>query len=79
MIDTQGLLSALMLDPMTIGGTGRTLLLLPLCLSISIVYKTLRLSDPSRVPIASIILWITIVIGMYAVGVAMWLLYLLFG
>lgn len=79
MIDPHALLATLFIDPMTITGTGRSLLLLPLCLSISIVYKTLRLSDASRVPVASLVLWITIVLGMYAVGVGMWLLYLLLG
>lgn len=79
MIELPALLATVFVDPMTVNGFGRTLLLLPLCLSISIVYKTLRASSLTRVPLDGFILWITIVLGMYAVGVAMWLLYLLFG
>jgi hypothetical protein len=79
MMDVPALLSTILIDPMTVNGFGRTLLLLPLCLSISIVYKTLRSSSLTRVPLDSFVLWITIVLGMYAVGVAMWLVYLLLG
>ena len=50
----------------------RAFLILPLCLSIAVVYKTLRVSDVRKVPLASIVLWITIVVAMYAVGVGLW-------
>ncbi len=53
-------------------------LLLPLCLSISIVYKTLRCRHLRDVPLAALVLWITIVAGMYAVGIGLWLVYRLF-
>ncbi len=50
----------------------RAFMILPLCLSIAVVYKTLRVSDLRKVPLASIVLWITIVISMYVVGVGLW-------
>ncbi len=50
----------------------RALMILPLCLSIAVVYKTLRVPDVRKVPLASIVLWITIVISMYVVGVGLW-------
>ena len=53
----------------------RLLLILPLCLSIAIVYKTTRCDKLREVPVAALVLWGTIVVGMYAVGVGLWLLY----
>ncbi|MCO6437360.1 MAG: hypothetical protein J5J06_09765 [Phycisphaerae bacterium] len=52
----------------------RLLLLFPLCLSIAIVYKTTRCEDLREVPAAAGVLWITIVAGMFAIGLALWLL-----
>ena len=53
----------------------RLLLILPLCLSIAIVYKTTRCENLREVPVAALVLWGTIVVGMYAVGVGVWLLF----
>lgn len=54
-------------------GSQRFLLMLPLCLSIAIVYKTIRCRNLREVPVAAAILWVTIVIGMFAVGAGLWL------
>jgi hypothetical protein len=54
-------------------GTQRFLLMLPLCLSIAVVYKTIRCSDLRDVPVAAAVLWVTIVVGMFAVGAGLWL------
>ena len=51
------------------------LLLLPLCLCISIVYKTTRCEDIRDIPTAVLKNWITIVIGMYVVGIALLVIY----
>jgi hypothetical protein len=61
----------------TLTGWQHMLMLVPLCLAISIVYKTLKCENLREVPIASIVLCITIVVGMYAVGVGLWAVYLL--
>ena len=58
-----------------ISGPQRQLLMLPLCLSIALVYKTTRCENLRDVPVAALVLWITIVLGMYAVGVGLWLLF----
>ena len=55
----------------------RALLMLPLCLSVAIVYKTTRCATVREIPLAALLLWITLVVGMYAVGVGVWLLYAL--
>ena len=61
-----------------IGGITRQLLLLPLCLSIAVVYKTTRCENDRDIPMATLALWLTIVFGMYAVAVALWLVFSLF-
>ena len=66
---------AFLLHPMTLGKTQEMLLLLPLCLAISVVYKTTKCSTLSEVPVAALVSWVTIVIGMYAVGAALLILY----
>ena len=55
-----------------ITGGQRFLLMLPLCLCIAIVYKTTRCESLREVPVASLVLWGTIVLGMYVVGVGLW-------
>jgi len=70
---------ALLTTPLSLTGLGRMLLLLPLCLSVSVVYKTIKCEDLRVKPLALAVgaLWLTIIIGMYAVGVSLWLLYTL--
>jgi hypothetical protein len=63
--------------PVELSGLQRLLLLLPLCLSISVVYKTTRCERLGDVPLAAFALWATLVLGMVGVGVLMWLAYLL--
>ena len=53
----------------------RQMLMLPLCLSIAIVYKTMRCENLREVPLAALILRGTLVLGMYAVGVGLWALF----
>ncbi len=56
-------------------GVQRLLLMLPLCLSIAVIYKTVRTDQVSEVPKAALVLWVTIVVGMCAVGGGLWLLF----
>jgi len=74
-----GLLAVLFVHPMHIERWQQTLLLLPLCLSISLVYKTTRCAELRQIPLATLALWITIVLGMYLVGVGLWVVYTVFG
>ena len=66
---------AVFMHPMTLNRTQQMLMLLPLCLSISLVYKTIKLDDVRQVPVASLVSWGTIILGMYAIGVGLLLLY----
>ena len=65
-------LAVLFTTPIALTGMQRLTLMLPLCLSIAIIYKTTRCKDLRKVPVAAIVLWITIVLGMYTVGVGLW-------
>ena len=71
------MLLALFMAPMRLVGWQHMLMLVPLCLSISVVYKTLRCRELSEVPLSALLLSATIVLSMYAVGVGVWLLFLL--
>ncbi len=66
---------AFLLHPVTLGKTQEMLMLLPLCLAVSVVYKTTKCSNVSEIAVAALVSWVTIVIGMYAVGAALLLLY----
>lgn len=50
----------------------RLAMMLPLCLSVAIVYKATRCERLRDLPLAALALWITIVVGMYAVGIGLW-------
>lgn len=58
--------------------SGRLWMLLPLTLAISIVYKTTRVKDLRAMPLAALLLWATIVGGMLAVAVGLYIIILLF-
>jgi len=70
-------LIGLFTTPMQLTGVQHLLLLGPLCLAISIIYKTIRCQDIRDVPLAALVQCVTIILGMLGVGVAVWLLYLL--
>jgi len=66
---TPHLLAALFIDWIPITGVGRLGMLLPLALSVSIVYRTIRCERLAAIPLASLVLWVTIVGGMMLIGV----------
>ena len=70
-----GVLAALFTAAIQVTGIPRLLLMLPLCLSIAVVYKTTRCEDLREMPLAALILWGTIVLGMLAVGLGLWILF----
>lgn len=70
-------LLAWLTTPVQLIGLQRLLLLVPLCLSISIVYKTTRCERLGEIPQAALALWLTILGGMIGVGVLMWLAFML--
>ena len=69
------MLAGLITSAAVISPAQRAMLFFPLCLSIAIVYKTLRTERLKDIPLATAVLWGTIVIGMYAVAVGLWIMY----
>lgn len=66
-----------LLGYVAIGGIWRVAMLIPLSLSVAVVYKTTRCRQLRDVPMAVLGLWLTIVLGMYSVGVAAWLVFMI--
>ena len=67
-----GALAGLFTTAIELTGAQRLLLMLPLCLSIAVVYKATRCEKLRDLPAAALILWVTIVVGMYAIGLGLW-------
>ncbi|HUW83552.1 MAG TPA: hypothetical protein VMZ31_12235 [Phycisphaerae bacterium] len=65
------ILLALFVEPIQLTGWWRLVMMLPLCLGIAVVYKALKLDDLRSLPIGSLALWATLVVGMMAVGVVL--------
>lgn len=61
-------LRSLFVDYVEIRGVGRLLMLVPLILSVSIVYKTIRCRKLSAIPLSSVQLCVTILITMMLIG-----------
>lgn len=69
------ILAVLIRDPMVLTRTEQALLLLPLCLAVSVVYKTTKVAELRQLPAAIVVSWTTIVLGMYGVGIGLYLVY----
>jgi hypothetical protein len=65
------------LTPITYDSS-RLWMFLPLTLIISVVYKAIKLDDLKALTVAALFLWLTIVFGMIAVAVALYILMGLF-
>jgi len=72
---TTATLATLFIHAIELSGRERLMLMWPLCLSVALVYKTTRCENLRAVPRAVVVLWGTIVLGMYVVGLTLWALY----
>ncbi len=70
-----GTVAGMFLASAIMTGGQHVFLLFPLCLSIAIVYKTTRCENLRDIPMAAIVLFGTIIVGMYAVGAGLWVLF----
>lgn len=59
------------IEPITIPSNVRLWMLLPLVFSVAVVYKTIRCRDTREIPAASAVLWVTILLGMFGVGIGL--------
>jgi len=65
-------LSTIFITGLELTGPQRLMLMWPLCLAIAVVYKTVRCEKLTEIVSASLILWVTIIFVMYAIGIALW-------
>lgn len=63
------MLALLFLEPIVID-SNRLLWMIPICLTVAIAYKTIHCRQLQEIPLASAVLFITIVLGLAAVGFA---------
>lgn len=61
-------------NPMTVKYDNLLWLLLPLCASLAIVYKTVRTNNLRRLPWEILILFGYLILGMAGLGAGLWLL-----
>lgn len=61
--------------PVDLSRIQQLLLLLPLCLTVSVIYKATKCTEIRDIPVAVVVSWLTIVAAMIAVGFAVILLY----
>lgn len=66
---------AIFLHPVSLARWQQMLMLLPLCLAVSVVYKTTKCERVRDIPWAALVSWVTIVIGMYLVGIGLLVVY----
>lgn len=66
---------ALILALIPLSGGAHLAMLLPLCLSIAVVYKATRCEDLRELPLSALALWGTMLLGMSAVGAGLWVLF----
>jgi hypothetical protein len=69
------LLATLFVEPILVTGLARLAMLGPLCLSVAVVYKTLKLADLRRLVASCAALWAVMVGGLMAVGVVLLVVY----
>ena len=68
-------LATLFITPIMFSRLAGLLMLLPLCLAVSVVYKTIKIEELRKVPASVVASWFTIVGGMLAIGVSIYALY----
>lgn len=69
------LLATFFIDAIPLSGGLKALMCLPLCAAIAVVYKTTRVNHLKDLPKEAANLWITIIVGMYAIGIGIWGIY----
>jgi hypothetical protein len=62
-------------NPMTLHFESLLWLLLPLCASVAVVYRTVRIDDLRRLPRSIVELILYMVGGLVALGAALWLVH----
>ena len=69
------MLAQLFIRPMSLTGAGQFYMLLPLVMAVAVVYKTIHTRSMRDVPIAAVVLWATILTGMFAIAIGLYAAY----
>ncbi len=77
MLGLQPIIAAILFDPLNLDGS-RLWLVVPLCASIALVYKTTKVRELRDVPLAALLLFVTIIGGMAVVVTGLYLLIAIF-
>lgn len=63
------------IHPIMIEGRARLLMLLPLAMTIAVVYRTIRCDHVREVPMSAVVLFTEVVVGMFVIGIGLWALF----
>ncbi len=66
---------ALFVKPLTLHFHSLLWMLMPLCFSVALVYKTIRTNDLRRLPIEVARLVVYMAVGLVALGLVLWLIH----
>ncbi len=66
------MIATLFWHPMTLDSSSTIWLLIPLCISVAVVYKTIRVQRPAQLPLAIALLVIYMIGGLTLLGGALW-------
>ena len=69
------MIPALFSKPMTLHFHSLLWLLMPLCIVVAVIYKTLRTEDPRRLPMEVVHLVLYMAGGLVALGVGLWVVH----
>ena len=66
------MIAELFVDPKVLPFDAVLWLVLPLCVSVAVVYKTIRVKDIRQMPMEAGVLLVYMVVGLAALGGALW-------
>lgn len=61
--------------PLSLNGAQQFYMLLPLVFAVAVVYKTIHCRRLRDIPVAAVVLWITILCGMFGIGIGLYAVY----
>ncbi len=66
------MMASLFWNPMTLESGSTIWLLIPLCISVAVVYKAIRVERPAQLPLQILLLVVYMLGGLTLLGVALW-------
>ncbi len=66
------IIATLFRNPMLVSTDALLWLLIPLCASVAIIYKTIRTENIRRLPLEILVLFVFMIAGLVALGAGLW-------